>query len=63
MKYLVNMVYKCKGRSYLTCVVDAESEDEAIQLALDGAVISTDECFDDIQLEGKPESIDVEEDE
>ena len=63
MKYLVNMVYKCKGKSYLTYVVDAESKDEAIKLALDGEVISTDECFDDIQLEGDPESIDVEEDE
>lgn len=33
MRYLVNMVYKCKGKSYLTYEVDAESEDEAIELA------------------------------
>lgn len=55
MRYLVNMVYKCKGKSYLTY--------EAIELARVGAVISTDEYFDDVQLEGEPESIDVEEDE
>lgn len=63
MKYLVNMVYKCKGRSYLTCVVEAESEDEAIELAKNDEVISTDEFIDDVQLVGKPESISVEEDE
>lgn len=60
MRYLVNMVYKCKGKSYLTYEVDAESEDEAIELAKVGEVIST-EFFDDTQLEGEPESIDVEE--
>lgn len=27
MRYLVNMVYKCKGKSYLTY----EAEDEAIE--------------------------------
>lgn len=59
MRYLVNMVYKCKGKSYLTY----ESEDEAIELARVGSVISTDEYFDDVQLEGEPESIDVEENE
>lgn len=59
MRYLVNMVYKCKG--YLT--YEAESEDEAIELAKVGEVISTDEFFDDVQLEGEPESISVEEDE
>lgn len=59
MRYLVNMVYKCK--SYLT--YEAESEDEAIELAKVGEVISTDEFFDDVQLEGEPESISVEEDE
>lgn len=63
MRYLVNMVYKCKGKSYLTYEVDAESEDEAIELARIGSVISTDEYFDDVQLEGEPESIDVEENE
>lgn len=67
MRYLVNMVYKCKGKSYLTYEVDAESEDEAIELAIElakvGEVISTDEFFDDVQLEGEPESISVEEDE
>ncbi len=63
MRYLVNMVYKCKGKSYLTYGVEAESKDEAIELARVGAVISTDEYFDDVQLEGEPESIDVEEDE
>ena len=57
MRYLVNMVYKCKGKSYLTY------EDEAIELAKVGEVISTDEFFDDVQLEGEPESISVEEDE
>ena len=51
MRYLVNMVYKCKGKSYLTYEVEAESEDEAIELARVGAVISTDEYFDDVQLE------------
>lgn len=61
MRYLVSMVYKCKGKSYLT--YEAESEDEAIELAKVGEVISTDEYFDDVQLEGEPESIDVEEDE
>lgn len=55
MRYLVNMVYKCKGKSYLTY----EAEDEAKV----GEVISTDEFFDDVQLEGEPESISVEEDE
>lgn len=59
MRYLVNMVYKCKGKSYLTYEVEAESEDEAIELAK----ISTDEFFDDVQLESEPESISVEEDE
>lgn len=63
MKYLVNMVYKCKGKSYLTYEVEAESEDEAIELAKNGEVISIDECLDDVQLVGKPESISVEEDE
>ena len=63
MRYLVSMVYKSKGRSYLTYEVDAESEDEAIELAKVGQVISTDEFLDDVQLEGEPESIDVEEDE
>lgn len=57
MRYLVNMVYKCKGKSYLTY------EAEAIELAQVGSVISTDEYFDDVQLEGEPESIDVEENE
>lgn len=61
MRYLVNVVYKCKGKSYLT--YDVESEDEAIELARVGSVISTDEYFDDVQLEGEPESIDVEENE
>ena len=61
MRYLVNMVYKCKGKSYLTYEVEAESE--AIELARVGSVISTDEYFDDVQLEGEPESIDVEENE
>ena len=59
MRYLVNMVYKCKGKSYLTY----EAEDEVIELAKVGEVISTDEFFDDVQLEGEPESISVEEDE
>ena len=63
MRYLVNMVYKCKCQSYLTYEVEAESEDEAIELARVGSVISTDEYFDDVQLEGEPESIDVEENE
>lgn len=63
MRYLVNMVYKCKGTSYLTYEIEAESEDEAIELARVGSVISTDEYFDDVQLEGEPESIDVEENE
>lgn len=63
MKYLVYMVYKCRGKSYLTYEVDAESEDEAIELAKAGNVNSVDEYFDDVQLEGEPESIDVEEDE
>lgn len=63
MRYLVNMVYKCKGKSCLTYEVEAESEDEAIELAKVGEVISTDEFFDDVQLEGEPESISVEEDE
>lgn len=63
MRYLVNMVYKCVGKSYLTYEVEAESEDEAIELAKVGEVISTDEVFDDAQLEGEPESISVEEDE
>ena len=61
MRYLVNMVYKCKGKSYLT--YEVEAEDEAIELAKVGEVISTDEFFDDVQLEGEPESISVEEDE
>lgn len=61
MRYLVNMVYKCKGKSYLT--YEVESEDEAIELAKVGEVISTDEFFDDVQLDGEPESISVEEDE
>lgn len=39
MRYLVNMVYKCKGKSYLTYEVEAESEDEAIELARVGSVI------------------------
>ena len=38
MRYLVNMVYKCKGKSYLTYEVEAESEDEAIELAKVGEV-------------------------
>lgn len=59
MRYLVNMVYKCKGN----LTYEAESEDEAIELAKVGEVISTDEFFDDVQLEGEPESISVEEDE
>ena len=63
MRYLVNMVYKYKGKSYLTYEVDAESEDEAIELAKVGEVISTDEFFDGVQLEGELESISVEEDE
>ena len=63
MRYLVSMVYKCKGKSYLTYEVESESEDEAIELAKVGEVISTDEYFDDVLLEGEPESIDVEEDE
>lgn len=63
MRYIVNMVYKCTGKSYLTYEVDAESKDEAIELAKVGEVISTDEFFDDAQLEGEPESISVEEDE
>lgn len=31
MRYLVNMVYKCKGKRYLTYEVDAESREEAIE--------------------------------
>ena len=63
MRYLVNMVYKCKGKSYLTYKVDAELEDEAIELAKVGEVISKDEFFADVQLEGELENINVEEDE
>ena len=48
MRYLVNMVYKCKGKSYLTYEVEAESEDEAIELAKVGEIISADEFFDDV---------------
>lgn len=57
------MEYKCTGRLCCVYEVDAESEDEAIELAKVGEVISTDEFFDDVQLEGEPESISVEEDE
>lgn len=63
MRYLVNMVYKCKGKSYLTYEVEAVSEDKAIELAKVGEVLSTDAAFDDVQLEGEPESISVEKDE
>jgi hypothetical protein len=62
MRYLVNMVYKCKGKRYLT--YEAESREEAIEQArigdIDAAVYAD---LDDIQLEGEPESIDVEENE
>lgn len=64
MRYLVNMVYKCNGKRYLTYEVDAESREEAIEQArigdIDAAVYAD---LDDIQLEGEPESIDVEENE
>ena len=63
MNYVVIMEYKCIGRLCRVYEVDAESEDEAIELAKVGEVISTDEFFDDVQLEGEPESISVEEDE
>lgn len=63
MRYLVNMVYKCKGKSYLTYEVEAESREEAIKQARIGNIDTVYEDLDDIQLEGEPESIDVEEDE
>lgn len=63
MRYLVNMVYKCKGKSYLTYEVDAESREEAIEQAKIGNIDTAYEDLDDIQLEGEPESIDVEENE
>ena len=63
MRYLVNMVYKCKGKSYLTYEVDAESREEAIEQAKIGNIDTVYEDLDDIQLVGEPESIDVEEDE
>ena len=53
MRYLVNMVYKCKGKSYLTY----EAEDEAIELAKVGEVISTDEFFDKETFLSKKEEI------
>ena len=63
MRYLVNMVYKCKGKRYLTYEVDAESREEAIEQAKIGNIDTAYEDLDDIQLVGEPESIDVEEDE
>lgn len=63
MRYLVNMVYKCKDKSYLTYEVDAESREEAIEQAKIGNIDTAYEDLDDIQLVGEPESIDVEEDE
>lgn len=60
MRYLVNMVYKCKGKRYLTYEVDAESREEAIEQARIGDAVYTD--LDDIQLEGEPNII-VEENE
>lgn len=61
MRYLVNMVYKCKGKSYLT--YEVESREEAIEQAKIGNIDTAYEDLDDIQLVGEPESIDVEEDE
>lgn len=63
MRYLVNMVYKCKGKSYLTYEVEAESREEAIKQARIGNIDTVYEDLDDIQLVGEPESIDVEENE
>lgn len=63
MIYLVNMVYKCKGKSYLTYEVEAESREEAIKQARIGNIDTVYEDLDDIQLVGEPESIDVEENE
>lgn len=63
MRYLVNMVYKCKGKRYLTYEVDAESREEAIEQARIGDINAVYTDLDDIQLEGEPESIDVEENE
>ena len=57
MRYLVNMVYKCKGTLHM------KQSQKMRLLAKVGEVISTDEFFDDVQLEGEPESISVEEDE
>ena len=63
MRYLVNMVYKCKGKRYLTYEVDAESREEAIEQAKIGNIDTVYEDLDDIQLVGEPESIDIEENE
>lgn len=61
MRYLVNMVYKCKGKSYLTYEVDAESEEDAIKLASSGKGYSG-EDIDDIDIVSEPDII-VEENE
>lgn len=61
MRYLVNMVYKCKGKSYLTYEVDAESEDEAIRLASSGKGYNG-EDVDSLEMIGEP-NITVEENE
>ena len=50
---------KLKG----TVEIEESNYKKALELAKVGEVISTDEFFDDVQLEGKPESISVEEDE
>jgi hypothetical protein len=62
MRYLVNMVYKCKGKRYLTYEVDAESREEAIEQARIGDIDAVYTDLDDIQLEGEPNII-VEENE
>ena len=61
MRYLVNMVYKCKGKSYLTYEVDAESEEDAIRLASSGKGYNG-EDVDSIEMIGEP-NITVEENE
>jgi len=59
MKYIVTATYNCSGINTVTTVVEAESEEEAIELMKEGNgdVISEEP---DIMIEGNPYDIEVE---
>lgn len=60
MIYTVQLEYKCKGKVFQTYTVEANSEEDALTLTKLGEAYLVDEYFDDTDLIGEPEYVNVE---